>query len=114
MAPPGQAAGGHDARGVPKRAPDPAPPRRRAGTLALWAAGLGALLIPPWLLVTALEMDRGWGDAIWRQPSTSKTIAATALVCGAIAAAAALLFALRLRTGRGGRSRAWLAVSLAV
>lgn len=75
---------------------------------------LGALLIPPWLLVTALEMDSGWGDAIWGYPSASKTIAATTLVCAAIAAAAALLFALRLRTGRGGRSRAWLAVSLAV
>lgn len=86
--------------------------QRRGGTAAVAVAALGLVPALPWLLVTAIETDSGWEDAIWQYPSWSKTMAWIITICGAGAAISALIFARRLRSATGRRSRTWFNASI--
>lgn len=66
------------------------------------------------LLLTTLESDSGWEDAIWRYSSAAKTIAWVSLAGMLLAAIAGFFFAERLRSGRGHNTRRFLATSLTV
>jgi hypothetical protein len=70
------------------------PPRRR---LALGVAGAGVVAALLWLLVTILETDSGWEDAIWRYSSASKTTAWITTVLGSLVALGAFALARRLQ-----------------
>ncbi len=40
--------------------------RQRVGPGLKLLASIGALAVLPWVFVTLVEIDRGWGDAIWQ------------------------------------------------
>ena len=86
---------------------------RRAGRLALGIASAGVVTALFWVLITILETDSGWGDAIWRYSSSSKTAAWVTTLLGACAAASALVLARRLQQTPSRSVRRWFAASIA-
>src|SRR3954471_17898625 len=87
--------------------------QRRRGRLALGVASAGLVTAVLWLLITILETDSGWGDAIWRYSSSSKTAAWVTTLLGACAAATALVLARRLQQTPSRSVRRWFAASIA-
>ena len=86
---------------------------RRNGTTAVTVASAGLVVAAASLLVTMIETDSGWEDAIWRYGSWSKTLAVVTTCAGTVAAVSAFLAARRLRSSAGSRSKRWFAGSLA-
>jgi hypothetical protein len=90
----------------------PTAQRRQARrALAISIAGLVTAVL--WLLVTILETDSGWEDAIWRYSSSSKTAAWVTTLLGAAAALSALVLARRLQVTPSRSTRRRFAVSVA-
>src|SRR3954451_334703 len=87
--------------------------QRRQGrrALAISIAGLVTALL--WVLLTIVETDSGWEDAIWRYSSSSKTAAWITTLLGAAAALSALVLARRLQGTLRRSTRLWFTVSVA-
>jgi hypothetical protein len=81
--------------------------------LAALALGFaGAVVAPLWPLMTFTEIHDGWGHFYWENPALTEKLAWLTSTCAAVAAVSALVFAWRLRAGRGHLAGTWFAVSV--